>query len=79
MTKETICMETNHFVCVHVLTHIDVKNAFYVFYYFYKKRVFNDFLFLERFLFSSLEIFYPTKPAKNPTKPVKFFHKTTFK
>src|SRR6218665_1528892 len=40
---------------------IDVKNVFYVFYYFYKKRVFY---FLERFLFSSGEIFYPSKPAK---------------
>ena len=36
------------------------------------------FLFLERFLFSSGEICYPTKPL-NPTKPVKFFHTMTFK
>src|SRR6218665_3464068 len=37
---------------------------FYVFYYFYKKRVFKVFYFLEGFLFSSGEIFYPTKFAK---------------
>src|SRR6218665_686814 len=28
---------------------IDVKNVFYVFYYFYKKRIFNGFLLFERF------------------------------
>ena len=48
-----------------VLYTIDVKNVFYGFYYFYKKRVFKVFfLFFERYLFSSGEIFYPTKPAK---------------
>ena len=41
---------------VVIVIGIDVKNVFYVFYYF--------FLFLERFLFSSGENFYPTKPAK---------------
>ena len=40
------------------------KKLFYVFYYFYKKRVFHVFYFCERFLFFSGEIFYPTKPAK---------------
>jgi len=38
--------------------------VFYVFYYFYEKRVFNVFYFLDRLLFSSGEILYPTKPAK---------------
>jgi len=37
------------------------RNVFYVFKYFYKKRVF---LFLQRFLFSSGELFYPIKSAK---------------
>src|SRR6218665_3605656 len=45
---------------VHIIFH-RCKNSFYVFYYFYKK---TRFLFLERFLFSSGEIFYATKPAK---------------
>src|SRR6218665_644260 len=41
------------------------KKRFYVFFIIsYKKRVLNFFLFLERFLFSSGEFFYPTKPAK---------------
>ena len=45
---------------------IDVKNGFYVSYYFYKKRVF------ERFYFPVAKIFSSTKPAK-------LLHKTIFK
>jgi len=47
-------------ICMHLLVSIiDVKNVFYVFYYFfYKERIFNVFIFLERFLFSSGEIIY---------------------
>ena len=44
--------------------NIDVKNVFYVFIIFIKNTFFNGFYFLERFLFSSDEIFYPTEPAK---------------
>ena len=56
------------------------KKTFFTFFIiFYKKRIFNVFYFWERFLFSSGEFFYRTKPAKNPTKPAKFLHKTTFK
>src|SRR6218665_2064607 len=40
------------------------KKRFLRFYYFYKKRDFNGFYFLEGFLFSSGEILYPTKSAK---------------
>src|SRR6218665_141820 len=48
-----------------VLFSIYVKPVFYVFFnYFYKNAFFNVFLFLERFLFSSGEIFYPIKPAE---------------
>src|SRR6218665_3022121 len=43
---------------------IDLKNVSNVFYYFYKKRVLTFFYFLERFLFSNGEFFYPTEPAK---------------
>jgi len=43
---------------------IDVKTFFTFFNYFYKKCVFSRFYFLERFLFSSGDFFYPTKPAK---------------
>src|SRR6218665_4009334 len=46
------------------LYNIDVRNAFTFFIIFVKKRVFKVFLFLERFLFLSSEIFYPTKSAK---------------
>ena len=42
----------------------DVKSVFYVLYYFYKN-AFLTFLFLERFLFSSGEFFYPAKPLKS--------------
>src|SRR6218665_1498211 len=53
-------------------TTIDEKTFYTFFYYFYKKRVFKRFLFLERFLFSSGEIFYPTKPAKIPLNLLNF-------
>jgi len=43
---------------------MDVENAFYVFYYFYKNAFLRFFYILERFLFSSCEILYPTKSAK---------------
>ena len=43
---------------------IDVKNVFYVFYYFYKKTYFSVFYLFEHFLFSNDEMFYPTNPAK---------------
>ena len=44
---------------------IGVKHVFYVFFIIcIKNAFFNVFLFLERFLFSSGEMFYPTKPAK---------------
>ena len=42
---------------------IDVKNRVLLFYNFLWKARFLTFLFLERFLFSSGETFYPTKPA----------------
>ena len=55
---------------------IDVKKRVLRFFIiFYKKRVFNAFLFFECFLFSSGEMFYPTKSVKNPTKPAKLLHK----
>jgi len=44
-----------------IVETIDLKT---VFHYFYKKRVFYVFYFVERFLFSSGKFFYPTKPAK---------------
>src|SRR6218665_4215995 len=59
------CFYHNAISSVQVLRIIDAKNVFYVFYYFYKNAFFNVFLFFERFLFSSGEIFYPTKPLKS--------------
>ena len=47
-----------------VSIHVDVKDVFYVFNYFYKKRVFNVFVFFGSFLFSISDSFYPTEPAK---------------
>jgi len=61
----------NNTICE--LRLIDVKSDFYVFYYFYKSRVFfisfksaflTFLLFFKGFLFSSGEIIYLTKPAK---------------
>ena len=41
------------------------KRTFFTFFIIFKKiRVFKFFLFLEHFLFSNGDIFYPTKPAK---------------
>ena len=48
---------------IHRLSH-RCKKRLLRFYYFYKKPVFQRFLFFERFLFSSGKILYPTKPAK---------------
>ena len=42
---------------------IDVKNVFYVFYYFSKNHVFNIFYFWNVFYFLVANFFYPTKPA----------------
>ena len=47
-----------------LLPDIDVRNFFTFFIIFIKNAFFNVVLFFERFLFSSGENFYPTKPAK---------------
>ena len=61
-----------------VLSTIDVKNVFYVFYYFYKNAFLTFFCFWNVFYFLVEKFFILLNPL-NPTKPVKFFHKTTFK
>src|SRR6218665_3134295 len=54
-------MQPQTYGCVH----IDVQNVFYVFYYFYKKRLFNVFfIFLNISYFLVANIFYPSKPSK---------------
>src|SRR6218665_41304 len=57
-------IEVRRKTCSNPVGLIDVKNVFYVFYYFYKNAFFNVFYFLERFLFFSGEILYSTEPAK---------------
>jgi len=55
---------------------IDVKNVFYVFYYFYKKAFFKVFFyFFEYFLLSRANIFLAYKTCQNPTKPAEPLHK----
>jgi len=57
---------------VPLALNIDVKNVFNVFIIFIKNAFFNVSYFFNVFLFSSENIF-------NPTKPPKLLHKTTFK
>src|SRR6218665_749036 len=58
-------MIKHKFLLTTFLYNIDVRNVFYVFFIiFVNKHDFKVFLFLERFLLLSYEIFYPTKPAK---------------
>jgi len=60
---------------------IDVKKKRFLrfFIIFIKNAFFNVFIFRNDFLYSSGEYFYHTRPSKNPTKPAKLLHKTTFK
>src|SRR6218665_150362 len=66
------CLPISISECRDELQTIDVKKVFYDFIIFIKNAFFKVFLFLERFLFSSGEIFYPTKPAKILLNLLKF-------